>query len=81
MRNITAGTGFLLGGMLAAWLGIRRRKGAQEEYASEVRRYTARTMMKVVHIKESVDERWEPQEDGSDQLRGRRFIFQPMSTQ
>ena len=27
-RNITAGTGFLLGGVLAAWLGIRRRKGA-----------------------------------------------------
>lgn len=24
MRNITAGTGFLLGGVLAAWLGIRR---------------------------------------------------------
>ena len=26
-------------------------------------------MMKVVWIEESVDERWEPQEDGSDQLR------------
>ena len=68
-RNITAGIGFLLGAVLTAWLGVRRWKGAQEEYASEVRRYTARTMMKVVHIEESVDERWEPHEYGSDQLR------------
>lgn len=39
-RNITAGTGFLLGGVLAAWLGIRRRKGARKEYEDDVRRYT-----------------------------------------
>lgn len=65
-RNITAGTGFLLGGVLAAWLGIRRRKGARKEYEDDVRRYTGTTMMKVVWIEESVVERWEHQEDGSD---------------
>lgn len=32
-RNITAGTGFLLGSVLAAWLGIRRRKGTQNAFA------------------------------------------------
>lgn len=67
-RNITAGTGFLLGGVLAAWLGIRRRKGARKEYEDDVRRYTGTTMMKVVEIKESVLEMWVHQEDGSDQL-------------
>ena len=65
-RNITAGTGFLLGGVLAAWLGIRRRKGARKEYEDDVRRYPGTTMMKVVWIEESVVERWEHQEDGSD---------------
>jgi len=65
-RNITAGTGFLLGGVLAAWLGIRRRKGARKEYEDDVRRYTGTTMMKVVWIEESVVERWEHQEDGSE---------------
>ncbi len=68
-RNITAGTGFLLGGVLAAWLGIRRRKGARKEYEDDVRRYTGTTMMKVVWIEDSVVERWEHQEDGSDRLR------------
>ena len=75
-QNITAGSGFLLGAVLTAWLGVRRRKGAQEEYAGEVRRYTARTMMKVVRIEESVEERWEHQEDGSDQLR-RETVYIP----
>ena len=56
-RNITAGTGFLLGGVLAAWLGIRRRKGARKEYEDDVRRYTGTTMMKVVWIEESVESR------------------------
>ena len=56
-RDITAGTGFLIGAVLTGWLGVRRQKGAQEEYASEARRYTARTMMKIVHLEESVMER------------------------
>ena len=68
-RNITAGIGFILGAVLVAWLGVRQRKGARKEYEDAVRRYTGTTMMKVVWIEESVDERWEPQEDGSDQLR------------
>ena len=79
-QNITAGSGFLLGAVLTAWLGVRRRKGAQEEYASEVRRYTAHTMMKVVRIEESVEERWEHQEDGSDQLR-RETVYKVLQTE
>ena len=75
-RNITAGTGFLLGGVLAAWLGIRRRKGARKEYEDDVRRYPGTTMMKVVWIEESVNERWEQQEDGSEQLR-RETVYLP----
>lgn len=68
-RNITAGIGFILGAVLVAWLGVRQRKGARKEYEDDVRRYTGTTMMKVVWIEESVDERWEHQEDGSDRLR------------
>ena len=75
-RDITAGTGFLIGAVLTGWLGVRGRKGAQEEYASEARRYTARTMMKIVHLEESVIERWEHEENGSDQLRRER-VYQP----
>lgn len=75
-RNITAGIGFILGAVLAAWLGVRQRKGARKEYEDAVRRYTGTTMMKVVWIEESVDERWEPQEDGSDQLR-RETVYLP----
>ena len=29
-RNITAGIGFILGAFSVAWLGVRRRKGAQK---------------------------------------------------
>ena len=47
-RNITAGIGFILGGVSVAWLGVRRRKGAQKEYEDTVRRNTSTTMMKVV---------------------------------
>ena len=75
-RNITAGTGFLLGGVLAAWLGIRRRKGARKEYEDDVRRYPGTTMMKVVWIEKSADERWEHQKDGSDRLR-RETVYLP----
>lgn len=75
-RNITAGIGFILGGVSVAWLGVRRRKGAQKEYEDTVRRYTGTTMMKVVWIEESVDERWEQQEDGSEQLR-RETVYLP----
>ena len=74
-RNITAGTGFLLGGVLAAWLGIRRRKGARKEYEDDVRRYPGTTMMKVVWIEESVVERWEHQENGSDRLRRETYYL------
>ena len=75
-RNITAGIGFLLGAVSVAWLGLRRRKGARQEYEDTVRRYTGTTMMKVVWIEESVHERWEQQEDGSEQLR-RETVYLP----
>ena len=58
-----------LAAVLVAWLGVRRWKGAWKGYEDDVRRYTGITMMKVVWIEESVDERWEHQEDGSDRLR------------
>lgn len=58
MQYITAGIGFLLAAVLMAWLGVRRRKSAQKEYEDDVRRYTGTTMMKVVWIEESADERW-----------------------
>ena len=75
-RNITAGIGFILGAVSVAWLGVRQRKGAQKEYEDTVRRYTGTTMMKVVWIEESVNERWEQQEDGSEQLR-RETVYLP----
>ena len=75
-RNITAGIGFILGAVSVAWLGVRQRKGAQNEYEDTVRRYTDTTMMKVVWIEEAVDERWEQQEDGSEQLR-RETVYLP----
>ena len=75
-RYITEGTGFVLGAVLVAWLGVRQRKGAWKGYKDDVRRYTGTTMMKVVWIEESVDERWEHQEDGSDRLR-RETVYLP----
>lgn len=47
-RNITAEIGFILGAVSVAWLGVRQRKGARQEYEDTVRRYTGTTMMKVV---------------------------------
>ena len=41
-----------------------------------MRRYTGTTMMKVVWIEESADERWEHQKDGSDRLR-RETVYLP----
>ena len=76
MQYITAGIGFLLAAVLMAWLGVRRRKSAQKEYEDDVRRYTGTTMMKVVWIEKSIDERWEHQEDGSDRLR-RETVYLP----
>ena len=74
-RDITAGIGFILGAVLVAWLGVRQRKGARKEYEDDVRRYTGTTMMKVVWIEESIDERWEPQEDGSNRLRRETYYL------
>lgn len=76
MQYITAGIGFLLAAVLMAWLGVHRRKSAQREYEDDVRRYTGTTMMKVVWIEESADERWEHQKDSSDRLR-RETVYLP----
>lgn len=76
MQYITAGIGFLLAAVLMAWLGVRRRKSAQKEYEDDMRRYTGTTMMKVIWIEESADERWEHQKDGSDRLR-RETVYLP----
>ena len=76
MQHITAGIGFLLAAVLMAWLGVHRRKSAQKEYEDDVRRYTGTTMMTVVWIEESADERWEHQKDGSDRLR-RETVYLP----
>lgn len=75
MQYITAGIGFLLAAVLMAWLGVHRRKSAQKEYEDDVRRYTGTTMMKVVWIEDSVVERWEHQEDGSDRLRRETYYL------
>ena len=75
MQYITAGIGFLLAAVLMAWLGVHRRKSAQKEYGDDVRRYTGTTMMKVVWIEESVVERWEHQENGSDRLRRETYYL------
>lgn len=74
-RYITAGTGFVLGAVLVAWLGVRQRKGAWKGYKDDVRRYTGTTMMKVVWIEESADERWAHQKDGSDRLRRETYYL------
>ena len=74
-RYITAGTGFVLGAVLVAWLGVRQRKGAWNGYEDDVQRYTGTTMMKVVWIEESVVERWEHQENGSDRLRRETYYL------
>ncbi|ALP94870.1 DUF3592 domain-containing protein [Intestinimonas butyriciproducens] len=75
MQYITAGIGFLLAAVLMAWLGVRRRKSAQKEYKDDMRRYTGTTMMKVVWIEESADERWEHQKDGSDRPRRETYYL------
>ena len=75
MQYITAGIGFLLAAVLMAWLGVHRRKSAQKEYEDDVRWYTGTTMMKVVWIEESADERWEHQKDGSDRLRRETYYL------
>ena len=50
MGNIMWGIVFLLAGVVLVWLGIRQRKRAQRDYEDDVRRYTASTVMTVVHL-------------------------------
>ena len=76
MGNIMWGIVFLLAGVVLVWLGIRQRKRAQRDYEDDVRRYTASTVMTVVHLDESVLETWEDRDDGGRELR-RETVYQP----
>ena len=76
MEQIIWGIAFLLAAVLLVWLGIRRRRNAQKEYEDDVQRYTATTVMTVVHLEESVLETWEDQDDGSRELR-RETVYTP----
>ena len=67
---------FLLAGVVLVWLGIRQWKRAQRDYKDDVRRYTASTVMTVVHLDESVLETWEDRDDGGRELR-RETVYQP----
>ena len=46
------------------------------DYEDDVRRYTASTVMTVVHLDESVLETWEDRDDGGRELR-RETVYQP----
>lgn len=76
MGNIMWGIVFLLAGVVLVWLGIQQRKRAQRDYEDDVRRYTASTVMTVVHLDESVLETWEDRDDGGRELR-RETVYQP----
>ena len=76
MGNIMWGIVFLLAGVVLVWLGIRQRKRAQRDYEDDVRRYTASTVMTVVHLDESVLETWEDRDDCGRELR-RETVYQP----
>ena len=76
MEQIIWGAAFLLAAVLLVWLGVRHRKNAQKSYEDDVRRYTAATVMTVVHLSESVLETWEDRDDGSRELR-RETVYTP----
>ena len=76
MEYIIWGTVFTIAAVVLVWLGVRRRQSVKKGYERDVKKYTASTMMKVVWIEESVNERWEQQEDGSEQLR-RETVYLP----
>lgn len=75
-QPILSGLGSILMAALLAWVGVLQRKGAQDGYEGDVRRYTARTMMTVVQVEESIDETRENQADGSTEL-CRTKVFLP----
>ena len=76
MEQIIWGIAFLLAAALLVWLGIRHRRNAQKQYEDDVQRYTATTVMTVVHLEESVLETWEEQDDGTRELR-RETVYTP----
>ena len=76
MEEMLWGIALALGAVVMALLGVRQRKHAQASYQEDVKRYTASTTMKVVHLEESVLETWEEQEDGSQELR-RETVYSP----
>lgn len=59
--------------------GLAGHPAAEEgpaDYEDDVRRYTASTVMTVVHLDESVLETWEDRDDGGRELR-RETVYQP----
>lgn len=75
MENILWGIGFTLAAVLLIWLGIRRRRSTQKGYEEDLRRYTGRTTMNIVHVEKSTFETWEDH-DGSQEL-CRQTIYLP----
>ena len=69
MENILWGTVLILAAALMAWLGVRQRRSAQEDFARDAQRYTASTVMKVARLEESTRETWEDRDDGTRELR------------
>lgn len=80
MGNIMWGIVFLLAGVVLVWLGIRQRKRAQRDYEDDVRRYTASTVMTVVHLDESVLETGRIGMTAAASCGGKRCTSPPTST-
>lgn len=56
MENIIWGVLLTLGAGLVAWLGIRHRRKARQQYEADSRRYTAVTTMTIEHLEASEEE-------------------------
>ena len=55
-ENIIWGVLLTLGAGLVAWLGIRHRRKARQQYEADSRRYTAVTTMTIEHLEASEEE-------------------------
>ena len=58
MENIIWGVLLTLGAGLVAWLGIRHRRKARQQYEADSRRYTAVTTMTIESLEASEEEWW-----------------------
>lgn len=76
MENIIWGVAMLLGAALLIWLGFRYRRNRYKGYQEDVKKYTASTTMKVVHLEKSESERWEERDNGQQELI-REIVYKP----